>query len=147
MMYIGIDPRKNGAIAVIGDGGITVAPFSEPAFRKILCGLWPAVAVVEDVHAMPGQGVTSMFSFGYNKGWICGMLYTYGIPVEMVSPRKWKSFYGLGHDKRDSIGKARSLYPEVNLLKSPRCRKEHDGMAEALLLADYCKRTSKRPTQ
>lgn len=89
---------------------------------------------------MPGQGVTSMFSFGLNFGWIQGMLTAYGIPFELVRPQKWKKEYSITGDKNTSIAVCKRLFPDVSLLPTERCRKESDGMAEALLMAEYARR-------
>ena len=73
MIYIGCDPGKKGAVAIIGEGGISCIPFDEKAytdaFRRFNTG---AVCALEHVGAMPGQGVTSMFNFGANFGFIQG---------------------------------------------------------------------------
>ena len=141
MNYIGIDPGKSGAIAIInGDGSVATAQFSEEAYLDMLTKHSCHRAVVEDVHAMPRQGVTSMFSFGQNKGWILGLLYAFQIPVTLVSPQRWKRYYGLDTDKQKSILLAKPLYPNACLLATPRCKKPSDGIAEAILMADYCKR-------
>lgn len=144
MIYIGIDPGQKGAMAFIGAEGITVVPFDESrylAHLKIIahppCA---AKAVVEHVNAMPGQGVTSMFNFGKGFGWLLGVLDAYGIPYELVRPQKWKKEYSVTGDKNSSIAVCKRLFPEVSLLPTPRCKKDSDGMAEALLMAEYARR-------
>lgn len=143
MDYIGIDPGKSGATAIVRcDGSVVTAMFDEKRYiaEFASCAGHACHAVVEDVHAMPRQGVTSMFSFGQNKGWILGVLDAFSIPRTLVSPQRWKRYYGLDNDKNKSIVLAHEMFPGVNLLRSPRCKKESDGIAEALLMADYCKR-------
>ena len=142
MDFAGIDPGRGGAIAVIhADGTIASSVFSEEEYRNIMSGLCEnAFVIVEDVHAMPKQGVTSMFNFGLNKGWILGLLYAYNIPTELVSPQKWKKMFSLNGEKQKSIDCARRLFPKVNLFATPRCKKPHDGIAEALLMAEYGRR-------
>ena len=142
MFYIGIDPGKNGALAVLR--GMTVfelIPFDENNYKKIMkflkdsdCG-----ACLEHVGAMPGQGVVSMFHFGENFGYIRGLLEAYSIPYELVRPQKWKKFFSIS-GKNESINVCKRLYPDANLKKTPQCRKDHDGMAEALLMAEYARR-------
>ena len=148
MNFIGIDPGKGGAIAVINKDGriIATATFSEEAYRDIISESGKSFAVVEDVHAMPKQGVTSMFNFGYNKGWIMGLLYANSIPTELVSPQKWKKIFSLNGEKQKSIEKAKQLFPCISLLATPRCKKAHDGLAEALLMAEYARRIYKQNT-
>lgn len=147
-IYIGIDPGQSGAMAVVGDGFETAIPFGESAYLKTLVD-WDAkrvmtgcklFAVVEHVGPMPKQGVSSTFKFGMNFGWIQGMLYAIGIPFELVRPQKWKKLFSCTSDKNTSIAVAQRLFPQVPLFATPRCRKPHDGMAEALLMAEYGRR-------
>lgn len=153
MNFIGVDPGAKGGIAVIrDDGSAELAPFTKENYLRVVSCHKCGVAVVEKVHAMPSQGVTSMFSFGENFGWIQGLLFAFSIPCVLVPPQTWKRHFGLifphGTDKneikRRSIEKARALFPLANLLPTPRCKKESDGMAEALLMAEYCRRTRDR---
>lgn len=97
------------------------------------------VCCLEHVSAMPGQGVTSMFHFGEGFGWIQGTLEAFGVPYELVKPQKWKKEFSVTADKNTSIEVCKRLFPGVNLIP-PGCRKEHDGCAEALLMALYAKR-------
>lgn len=145
MIYIGIDPGKSGAMAFIGDNGdITVIPFDEGRYLGHIKALAnPTVqarACVEHVGAMPGQGVTSMFNFGRGFGWLLGMLDACGVPYELVRPQKWKKEYSVTGDKNSSIAVCKRLFPAVSLLPTPRCKKDNDGMAEALLMAEYARR-------
>ena len=96
--------------------------------------------VVEKVGAMPGQGVTSMFNFGKNYGFILGALESFGFSYELVTPKKWKKEFGVTADKNTSIEVCKRLFPEANLKRTERCKKDHDGMAEALLMAEYARR-------
>ena len=87
MTYIGIDPGKDGALAVIIDSGkASIVPFDQDAYRLVLrqfcmqARMAQTRAVLEHVGAMPGQGVTSMFSFGENFGYIKGLLEAFEIP-------------------------------------------------------------------
>jgi crossover junction endodeoxyribonuclease RuvC len=141
-IFIGIDPGKSGGIAVIEDGQARTVPYSDDALHNDLCRIKPAGAVccLEKVGAMPGQGVTSMFNFGVSYGYIMGVLETYRIPYQEIPPQRWKKEFGLNSDKAASVEVCRKLFPDVNLLATPRCRKPHDGMAEALLLAEYARR-------
>lgn len=89
---------------------------------------------------MPGQGVTSMFNFGKGFGWILGTLEAYSVPYELIRPQKWKKEFSVTSDKNTSINVCKRLFPQVSLLPSEKCRKDNDGMAEALLLAEYARR-------
>lgn len=141
MTYIGIDPGAKGGLAVIRDGGITVAPYEKSRYIEILSRVpSDSVCCLEHVHAMPGQGVTSMFNFGQNFGWVQGVLEAMGVSYELVQPQKWKKEFSITGDKNSSIMVCKRLFPGVSLLPTERCRKDNDGMAEALLMAEYAKR-------
>lgn len=147
MVYIGIDPGKSGGMAFVFKGESVIAnsiPFGEEAYLKAFKDIktWgaPVVCCIERVNAMPKQGVTSMFNFGQNYGWLLGVLDALEIPYETVTPKKWKAEFGLTGDKMDSITVCKRLFPNVSLLPTERCKKDNDGMAEALLLAEYARR-------
>ena len=141
MTYIGIDPGKDGALAVLCEGGLaSVVPFYPDAYKADLRGLnGPAMAVLEHVGAMPGQGVTSMFSFGENFGYLKGLLEAFEIPYELVRPQRWKKEFGIS-GKNQSVEVCKRLFPGVSLRRTERCKKDHDGMAEALLMAEFARR-------
>lgn len=95
-------------------------------------------AVLEDVHAMTGQGVTSMFTFGEAKGLISGIVSAYNIPIYGVDPSVWKLSMGLSYKKELSVAKAIKLFPKIQ-------RDVWEGgkghnRAEAALLAYFGKR-------
>lgn len=147
MIYIGVDPGKNGGIAKINTdtGFVKTVTFSEESLISELEGYFmfdksPLRCVLEKVNAMPGQGVVSMFNFGQNYGFIQGVLKAYRIPYELVTPQKWKKEFSCTSDKNTSIEVCKRLFPKVNLKATDRCKKDHDGMAEALLLAEYGRR-------
>lgn len=144
MIYIGIDPGKNGGIALLDDTNeVRVYPYSEETLIKKLkydSKFFDVKCVLEKVNAMPNQGVVSMFNFGQNYGFIQGVLKAYNIPFELVPPQKWKKEFSVTSDKNTSIEVAKRLFPQVNLKATERCKKDHDGMAEALLIAEYCRR-------
>lgn len=148
MIAIGIDPGKSGALAVIyADENnkpfrIKVVPFEETAYRDTLaaCVDSRVVCCLEKVGAMPGQGVVSMFNFGHNFGFIQGLLQANKIPYQLVPPQTWKKEFSLSSDKQASIDVCKRLFPDINLMATPRSRKENDGMAEALLMAEYARR-------
>lgn len=142
MIYIGIDPGASGALAIIKDGEIELYPFDERRYidECYLVYKEDTKCCLEHVSAMPGQGVTSMFKFGENFGFIQGVLQSYGIPYELVRPQKWKKEFSITSDKNTSIEVCKRLFPNVNLKRTERCRKDDDGLAEALLMAEYARR-------
>jgi crossover junction endodeoxyribonuclease RuvC len=145
-IYIGIDPGVKGGLAYIVDGGeVNAIPFNEDAYRLAIAALSAiddakVVCAVEQVSAMPGQGVVSMFNFGKGFGWILGTLEAYGVSYELIRPQKWKKEFSVTSDKNTSIEVCKRLFPHVSLLPTERCKKDNDGMAEALLLAEYARR-------
>lgn len=143
MIYIGIDPGKNGSLAILNDeADVKLVPFDRRKYLLALSVLSfkDCKCCLEHVGAMPGQGVTSMFSFGENFGWLEGLLDAFGISYELVRPQKWKKEFSITGDKNSSIAVCRRLFPDVDLKRTDRCRKDDDGMAEALLLAEYARR-------
>ena len=143
-LFIGIDPGKKGGIAYIdAKNNLSYAmPYSDNALID-LCGHVDSQSVMcclEKVGAMPGQGVVSMFSFGQSVGYIKGVLESFSIPYQEITPQKWKREFGLSSDKAVSAEVCKRLFPDISLLATPRCKKPHDGMAEALLMAEYARR-------
>lgn len=144
MIYIGIDPGKSGAMAILWPGGnVETIPFDPIAYIHALhkaTNTERCVCCLEHVTAMPHQGVTSMFNFGANFGWIQGILDTFGVSYELVRPQKWKKEFSITKDKNSSIAVCKRLFPVVSLLRTENCRKDDDGIAEALLMAEYARR-------
>ena len=147
MIYIGIDPGKNGGIAKINTdtGFVKTVTFSEESLISELEGYFmfdksPLRCVLEKVNAMPNQGVVSMFNFGMNFGFIQGVLKAYAIPYELVTPQQWKKEFSCTSDKNTPIEVCKRLFPNVNLKATERCKKDHDGIAESLLIAEYGRR-------
>ena len=142
-VFVGIDPGKSGAIAVLyPNGSIETQPFNSTNYVDILKGLenQEVMCCLEKVSAMPGQGVVSMFNFGHNLGFIEGVLQTAGIPYQLVPPQTWKKEFSLSSDKNKSIEVCQKLFPKVSLLATERSRKPSDGIAEAVLMAEYARR-------
>lgn len=145
VLYIGVDPGAKGSMAVIYPGGIVLFPWDDMhMYYEELDNLdrdrFEIKAAIEHVGAMPGQGVTSMFNFGRNFGMILGMFYTMRIPFELVRPQRWMKDFGISGDKNDHVAVARRLFPGVSLKRTPKCKKDDDGHADALLLAEWARR-------
>lgn len=150
-LSVGIDPGKSGGMAYILDVGDEtyekVLPYSDENLlnfsaevRVYMKEVQSTVTCLEKVGAMPGQGVTSMFTFGRGYGFIEGVWQALSIPYQLIPPQMWKKEFSLNTDKQKSIQVCKRLFPNTSLLASERCRKDHDGMAEALLMAVYAKR-------
>jgi len=117
-VIIGIDPGLKGGIVAIGDGEVIAhkMPIIKNDGKSVInaAGLADIIqsiphehAVVEKVHAMPGQGVTSMFNFGFGCGVIDGVLSALDVPRTYVRPQEWQRQVFVGIDK--SLGKKRGL--------------------------------------
>ena len=137
-MYLGIDPGKTGAMAVLDKGGefVEVVDFEEVLPRIRLLAKTVKFAYLEEVHAMPGQGVSSTFTFGENSGWWKGILQAFEIPFKTIRPQDWQK--GLVPKKNNLTDKpglavARQLYPDA-----PLNLKKHHNRADAILLARVC---------
>ena len=143
MIYVGLDPGSSGAVAFIYSNdlievfpleGLNLAEtLKERKVEYMRCCL-------EQVHSMPKQGVASTFTFGMKYGYLKGMLEALGVSYQEVKPQKWKAEFGLNTDKQKSIEVCKRLFPDVNLKRTERCRKDDDNMAEALLMAEYARR-------
>ena len=152
MTIVGIDPGKSGALAILHPDGsvrffdvptIKLRGKDRPAWTEWV-NVWsdalrwasPDMIVIEDIAARPGQGVTSMFTFGRTLGFVHGICASVvDCPIYFVTPSVWKVKMGLlNSDKGASREKCRSLYPSI----APSvARVKDDGRAEALLLAHY----------
>lgn len=156
--YFGIDPGIKGALALIDSDGFavlvqplpTVVRDAKTGKKRLDAGVFAAMMLdcksiaeangatlfgsLELVHAMPGQGVVSMFSMGETFGIIQGCLCALKIPTRLVTPQFWKKKIGLTKDKEVSRVMAISLFPDC--AKDLRYKKDHDK-AEALLLATF----------
>jgi crossover junction endodeoxyribonuclease RuvC len=159
MTYIGIDPGLTGAVAALSDAGRVLAladtptlvvksgdkerrQYQLPEMVKLVLPFAherdDACAALEAVNAFPGQGVTSMFRLGYGLGIWEGIVSALAIPVEKVQPALWKRtmLSGMGKEKFAALVKAQQLFPTANLY-----HKRHEGRAEALLIAEWLRRT------
>lgn len=143
-MYVGLDPGKTGAIAILRDGALVFdlqqagdSP-DIPWLRDIFDAVQEPFVIIERQIAMPKQGVSSTFTTGRNYGMLLGALAALRIPHETVHPSAWKKVVGIpaGAGKDASRALAQRLFPEVDLHLI-----KHHGRAEALLLAEWGRRT------
>ena len=145
MKVLGVDPGLDGAIALLGDGFLAVRdmPTAGELKRRVVVAAeaagiiraWtPDIAVIERVHAMPKQGVTSSFRFGQALGTIEGVLGALLIPIEYVTPQSWKKHFRLTANKDDARLRAIQTWPRI---ADELRRKKDADRAEALLIARY----------
>ena len=148
---IGCDPGALGAIAILEDDGKLVHVFDMPSVEVVVGGkakrrvspemlaaelrLYAnqgAVCYVEQVGAMPGQGVSSMFAFGQAFGIVLGVMAGLAIPTQTVTPSKWKKDLKLNTGKDAARAKAAQIWPaHAGEFK----RVKDDGKAESALIA------------
>lgn len=155
--FIGIDPGKDGAIAFLSEDRDLIQVYPVPMqgddydmrrMYELLKDTDDPFCCLERVRAMPKQGVTSMFSFGRGLGIWEALLAACRIPVTMPSPQIWQRVMLAGEAKggtprerkQRSIQVCHRLFPRADLRKSPACRVDHSGLAEALLMAEYARR-------
>lgn len=146
-MRIGIDPGVTGAMAVLDEAFRCVALYDMPTMQlgakhlqvnaAALADLFNHYSNVfvylEEVHAMPRQGVTSMFNFGMSYGMVQGICGAFDLPLILVKPSVWKKAAGLiGKPKDLARTLAQQFYPEQDL-----SLKKHVGRADALLIARF----------
>ncbi len=155
MKIIGIDPGLSGAIAILKDNKVIdifdMPVMSEGKKNKKQLNSAQLVniinentekneetfVVVEQVNAMPGQGVTSMFNFGQTFGAIKGVCAALQLPIFFVRPSKWKKHFELINSSKDaSRTKVIEMYPSLAHLLS---KKKDVNKSDAILIARfYC---------
>tara|TARA_B100000989_G_scaffold275898_1_gene235789 strand:+ start:938 stop:1429 length:492 start_codon:yes stop_codon:yes gene_type:complete len=157
MKIIGVDPGLSGAIAVLENNKVTNI-FDMPVMsegkknkrqlnsallvdliNKIIGKNEEVVVVVEQVNAMPGQGVTSMFNFGQTFGAIKGICAALGLPIFFVRPSKWKKHFELINSSKDSSRtKVIEMYPK---LSRDLTKKKDVNKSDAILIARFFSET------
>ena len=153
MIIIGIDPGLSGAIAILDDKKV-LSIFEMPVMaegkknkrqlnsaqlvniiRENIKKNEEAVVVVEQVNAMPGQGVTSMFNFGQTFGAIKGVCAALELPIFFVRPSKWKKYFELINSSKDSSRtKVIEMYPS---LSGQLTKKKDVNKTDAILIARF----------
>jgi crossover junction endodeoxyribonuclease RuvC len=161
MLIIGIDPGISGSICFFQDGKIidvvempTMTEgkknkkqvngsqiFNEISNRIKILDNEDIKVVVEQVSAMPGQGVTSMFNFGQSFGILKGICSAMQLPIYFVRPAKWKKYFNLINSEKDaSRTRAIEIFPYFS---SHLSRKKDSNKADAILIASFYYETYK----
>jgi len=161
MLIIGIDPGITGSICFFQDGKIidVVEMPNMPEGKKNKKQVNGAQiyyeislrikdvkkedikVVIEQVSAMPGQGVTSMFNFGQSFGILKGICSAMQLPMYFVRPVKWKKYFNLINSEKDaSRTKAIEVFPYFS---SELSRKKDSNKADAILIASFYYETYK----
>ena len=161
MLIIGIDPGISGSICFFKDGKILdvieMPTMTEGKKNKkqvngsqIYNEILKRVnkfetsdirVIVEQVTAMPGQGVTSMFNFGQSFGILKGICSTMQLPIYFVRPAKWKKYFNLINSEKDaSRTRAIEIFPYFSAQLS---RKKDSNKSDAILIASFFYETYK----
>lgn len=147
--YLGVDPGICGGLCVVREDGTPMEWSRMPDSKvqiidhiiRINTNYTRLILVTELAQAMPKQGVTSCFRYGQHFGTFEDTAILLKLPYHEVRPAVWKKALSLTSNKMDSIKACRRIFPSVGLIPSG-CRKEHDGIAEALLIAEWARRKS-----
>ena len=157
MIVVGIDPGLSGAIAILENNKV-LNIFDMPVMaegkknkRQLNSAQLVSIikdsprpdaeiaVVVEQVNAMPGQGVTSMFNFGQTFGAIKGVCAALELPIFFVRPSKWKKHFELINSSKDSSRtKVIEMYPS---LSSQLAKKKDVNKSDAILIARFYSET------
>ena len=161
MLIIGIDPGISGSICFFEDGKILEViemPVMNEGkknkkqvngaqiyneFSKKINGKGDEIRVViEQVSAMPGQGVTSMFNFGQSFGILKGICSAMQLPMFFVRPAKWKKYFNLINSEKDaSRTRAIEIFPYFSTQLS---KKKDSNKADAILIASFYHETHQK---
>ena len=155
MLIIGIDPGITGAICFFEDGKILdvlemptmtdgkknkkqvngAQIYNEISTKIRAIEKQNLRVIIEQVSAMPGQGVTSMFNFGQSFGILKGICSAMQLPMYFVRPAKWKKYFGLIKSEKDaSRTKAIEMFPYFS---SQLSKKKDSNKADAILIASF----------
>jgi len=155
MIIIGIDPGITGSICFLVDGKIMDViempimiegkknkkqvngsqVYNEISKRIKQIDKREIKVIIEQVSAMPGQGVTSMFNFGQSYGILKGMCSAMQLPMYFVRPAKWKKYFNLINSEKDaSRTKAIEIFPYFS---SNLAKKKDSNKADAILIASF----------
>ena len=161
MLVIGIDPGISGSICFFQDGKINDVVemptmiegkknkkqvngsqiFNEISYRTKKIDKKDIKVVIEQVSAMPGQGVTSMFNFGQSFGILKGICSAMQLPMYFVRPAKWKKYFNLINSEKDaSRTRAIEIFPYFS---SQLSKKKDSNKADAILIASFYYETYK----
>jgi crossover junction endodeoxyribonuclease RuvC len=161
MLIIGIDPGISGSICFFDEGKIidviemptmtegkknkrqvNGAQIYNEIYRRIIKTEKQNIKVViEQVSAMPGQGVTSMFNFGQSFGILKGICSAMQLPMYFVRPAKWKKYFNLINSEKDaSRTRAIEIFPYFS---SQLSKKKDSNKADAILIASFYYETYK----
>ncbi len=161
MLIIAIDPGISGSICFFEDGKILEvlemptmiegkkskrqvngAQIYNEILKRIDGSEKQTRVIIEQVSAMPGQGVTSMFNFGQSYGILKGICSAMQLPMFFVRPAKWKKYFNLINSQKDaSRTRAIEIFPYFS---SQLSKKKDSNKADAILIASFYHETYKK---
>ena len=161
MLIIAIDPGISGSICFFEDGKILEvlemptmiegkkskrqvngAQIYNEILKRIGGSEKQTRVIIEQVSAMPGQGVTSMFNFGQSYGILKGICSAMRLPMFFVRPAKWKRYFNLINSQKDaSRTRAIEIFPYFS---SQLSKKKDSNKADAILIASFYHETYKK---
>ena len=168
-VYIGIDPGSKGFVTIQKKGEFEYIPIEDndlyqlsDKIREIRLKNANIACVMEETHAIFGSSAKSTFSFGFNNGYLIGLLCANKIPYTLVPPRQWQKEMWENKDmvvsyktttvkgkivtkkdvntKQTSINCCKRLFPTLDLRKSERAKKIDDNKVDSILLCEYARR-------
>jgi hypothetical protein len=170
-MYIGIDVGAKGFISTQYNGDwlhYAIADYDlyqlGNIFQSIRKTFKDVTCVIEDVHAIFGSSAKATFQFGFNKGYLIGLLSAYKIPYTLVQPKEWQKCMWQNSDlvvnyktmtvkgkqvtkkeintKQTSLNCVKRLFPTMDFRKSERAKKVDDNKIDSILMCEYARRNN-----
>lgn len=167
--YMAIDPGSKGFIVTQKNGEFSFYSIDDNdlyQLSEIMANIRSynsnLVCVIEDVHSIYGSAAKATFNFGFNKGYLIGLLAANKIPYVLVQPKEWQKEIWVNSDmvvnykkvvvkgketirkevdtKNTSINAAKRLFPNIDFRKSDRCKKIDDNKVDATLMSEYARR-------
>ncbi len=151
MIILGIDPGKSGGCVFLHQDGDLVEmmvgtdPYELSYKIKALYKVHQIKAIIEKAQSFPGNGAHHMFNYGTGYGEILGVMAALEIPFTLVHPNLWSRTMLTGvqvaaKPKERNLIAFKRLYPKLDLRGSDRAKKQHEGLVDALLIAEYGRR-------
>ncbi len=166
---VSIDPGSKGFICLREPNETfkwwAIEKMDLPEISKVLLDIKNThdnlICCIEEVHAVFGSAASSTFKFGFNVGYLHGILAASHIPFVTVQPKKWQKCVWINGDmvykikadkngklrketntKESSINCAKRLFPDLDFRMSGKCSKIHDGKVDATLIGEYARRNN-----
>lgn len=168
-LYIGIDVGSKGFISMQKNGKWEHYSIEDNDLYQLSCIMQKVcyenkriACVIEDVHALYGSSAKSTFAFGFNKGYLIGLLAANYIPYTLIQPKEWQKEMWQNSDmvvtykevtikgkkvskkevntKQTSINACKRLFPTLDLRKSERSKKIDDNKVDSILMCEFARR-------